>query len=85
MSVEILKCNSKIFDTSPIYSVGSKSPLLESGLVEYGRSDAVLVFQLRPLENGSLYFLHFGVSTEPKNHSVRKQTVIWRNRVQLFL
>lgn len=73
MNVSTLKHNSKIPNTPPIKNVESVSPFLEYGLIEYGRSYAMLVFQLRPLKNGSLYFLYFEVFIEPQKHSVRKQ------------
>lgn len=76
MNVSTLKPNSKIPNTPPIKHVESTSPFLEYGLIEYGRSYAVLGFQVRPLKNGSLCFLYFGVFIEPQKHSVRKQRVI---------
>lgn len=76
MNVSTLKHNSKIPNTPPIKNVESMSPFLEYGLIEYGRSYAVIVFQLRPLKNGSLYFLYLGVFIEPQKHSVRKRRII---------
>lgn len=80
-----LKHNSKIPNTPPIKNVESMSPFLEYGLINYGRSYAMLVFQLRPLKNGSLYFLYFEVFIEPPRHSVRKQSHIEKSRTVVLV